>query len=87
MLMAKTTEDFLMSGETARRLGVSTQAVMDFINRGDLPVAGRTSAGYNLFRASDVERLAEQRRKHPPKRGRKKATKVTKKKGRSRTKK
>jgi len=60
-----------MSGETARRLGVSPQAVTDFIRRGDLPVAARTSAGFNLFRASDVDRLVEHRKKNPAKRGRK----------------
>ena len=67
--MANPSEEFLMAGETARRLGVSTQTVMDFVRRGDLPAAGHTTAGYNLFREADVMALVKKRNANPPRRG------------------
>ncbi len=87
--MAEETPNYLMVSEVARRLGVAGKTVGDIVKRGELRVAGTTSAGYRLYRDEDVEALAKLRSKTPPRRGpaagtggrpKKKVAKVTKKK-------
>ena len=93
----KTEQEFMTSGEVARVLGVSNQHVHQLAVGGLLPVAIRTGKGMRLFRVTDVERLAKERKESPPKTGpkpgfrkvakgtKKKAAKVTKKKATSTT--
>ena len=72
-------DDLLNTSDAARFLGVSADWVRDLSNKGRIP-AMRTSAGHRLFKRSDLEKLAAERRKSPPQRGRppkKKARKVT----------
>ena len=70
MMVHPLNEELLTSGDVARRLGVSGQQVHKLAKAGKLPVAGTTRSGTRLYRATDIERIAEEREKSPPRRGR-----------------
>ena len=70
MLMAgQTPDDLMTSGDVAKRLGISNQHVHTLATTGRLPVAMQTPNRMRLFRRSDIERVAEERQKSPPRRG------------------
>jgi hypothetical protein len=70
MLMARPAPDDLMtSGDVARRLGISNQHVHTLATTGRLPVATQTPNGMRLFRRADIDRVADERQKSPPRRG------------------
>jgi len=50
----------LMTGDVARRLGVTSERVRQLERQGVLK-AERTVSGLRIFNASDVERLARER--------------------------
>ena len=54
--------EFLLAGDAAKRLGLSADMVRVLERRGKLR-ALRTPAGVRLFHASDIEVLAEKRRR------------------------
>ena len=72
-----TEEEFLTSGNVAKRLGISNQYVHTLAKAGRLPVATLTENGLRLYRRADIERIAEERRKSPPRRGGKKRSTKT----------
>jgi len=53
--------DLLTPSAAARILGVVPATVRQMEKTGKLPVATRTSTGWRLFNAKDVERLRRQR--------------------------
>ncbi len=80
--MAKTSpNDLLNTTDAAQVLGLSSDHMRRLSNEGRIP-AMRTVAGHRLFKRSDLEELAAERRRNPPQAGRpkKKARKVVKKK-------
>ncbi len=82
-------ETYLTTGDVAKRFGVTNQYIQLLAKKGKLPVAMRTAGGIRLFRLSDIEAIAEERRVNPPRSGpapgtggrpKKKTRKVAKKK-------
>jgi len=63
-------QEFLMSGDVARILGLSHVSIARLVQAGLLPTAGETPTGYRLYRRADVERLRKERKTNPPRRGR-----------------
>lgn len=63
-------QEFLMSGDVARILGLSYVSVARLVQTGALSTAGQTPTGYRLYRRADVERLKQERKENPPRRGR-----------------
>ncbi|OGQ89547.1 MAG: hypothetical protein A2289_07165 [Deltaproteobacteria bacterium RIFOXYA12_FULL_58_15] len=61
----------LTSNAVARRLGVTRPTIAALVEKRQLAVAARTSSNVLLFREKEVDRLVEERRLNPPKRGRK----------------
>lgn len=49
--------DVMTVGEAARAVGVSTKAIRVWESKGLIPVAARTTTGYRLFTATDLDRL------------------------------
>jgi len=60
--------ELLLAGDAAKRLGLSSDMVRVLERRGKLR-AFRTPAGVRLFRARDIEALAERRRQERETRG------------------
>lgn len=58
VLMDGTDDSLLPIGELARRAGLTVTAVRFYADRGIVPPAGRSPAGYRLYRADAVARLA-----------------------------
>ena len=65
--------DLMMPAEAGALLGVSREQVVKLDRQGRLSSV-RTSNGVRLFRRRDVEALAAERRKNPPRPGRKPKT-------------
>ena len=62
-------DELMTPGDAAPLLGVSVNMVRLLEIKGRLP-ALRTAGGVRLFRRGDVEALAAERRRNPPKPGR-----------------
>ena len=84
----KKNDELMTTGDIAKYLGLTSQYIQTMARREQLPIAETTAGGIRLFRRSDIERLAEERRRNPPRPGpskgrggrpKKKAAKVTKK--------
>jgi hypothetical protein len=56
-------EALIQSGEAARRLDISKSWLRRMVRDGMLTLADETEQGAWLFRASDIDRLAEERRR------------------------
>lgn len=71
MLVARTKhpDQFLTTGDVAKLLGVTNQYVQALARDGKLPVADETAGGIRLFRRGEIERIAEERQRTPPRRG------------------
>ena len=80
-------DEFLTSGDIAKILDVSNQHVYWLVKQGRLPVASRTAGGIRLFRRSEIERIAIERKKSPSHPGRKASKRgpSRKKKGKKKT--
>ncbi len=86
----KNPDELMTTGDIAKFLGLTSQYIQIMARRGQLPITATTAGGIRLFLRSDIERLAEERRKNPPHPGpnkgqggrppTKKARKVAKKK-------
>ena len=63
-----------MTGVVAQHLKLTSTGVIELIKRGELKIIGRTNTGLRLFDRAEVERVAEERRKNPPKVGRPRKT-------------
>ena len=61
--------ELMTTGDVSKLLGLTSQYVQAMSREGKLPVAVTTAGGIRLFRRADIEQLAEQRRKNPPRRG------------------
>lgn len=81
-------DELMTTGDVSKLLGLTSQYVQAMARRGKLPVAETTVGGIRLFRRRDIERIADERRRRPPRRGpakgtggrpRKKAAKVSRK--------
>ncbi len=60
-------EQFLSTGDAARRLNVSSEFIRKLERSGKL-VAMRTAGGQRIFRAEDIEFLASEREKQQTRR-------------------
>jgi excisionase family DNA binding protein len=49
--------DFMTTGDAAKKIGVTSQAIITAADEGRLPVAFRTAGGTRIFRREDVERF------------------------------
>jgi DNA-binding transcriptional MerR regulator len=67
--MTETPFDLVDHSEAARMLGLSREGLRYVVRQGGIAPIGRTTTA-TLYRRSEVERLAAQRRASPPKRGR-----------------
>jgi excisionase family DNA binding protein len=61
-MQAASSEQFLTTSSAARELRVAEGTIRRMAERGELPVL-RTAGGLRLFRRSDIERIAEARRR------------------------
>lgn len=52
---------YLSTADASRVLVVTPATVRLMVKRGELPIAGITEGGIQLFRRTEVERLAKQR--------------------------
>jgi len=71
MLVTRTKDpsQFLTTGDVAKLLGVTNQYVHALIRKGILPVSDQTAGGIRLFRRFEIERVVEERKTNPPRRG------------------
>lgn len=60
--------ELMTSGDAAKALGVSLPMITKLEGAGRLQTAARTVGGFRLFWTRDVERLAKERAKNPPRR-------------------
>ena len=73
-MAAKNPDELMTTGDVSKLLGLTSQYVQAMARQGKLPIAETTAGGIRLFRRSDIDQLAEQRRKNPPRRGPDKGT-------------
>lgn len=65
----KNPDELLTLTDAAEVLGLSRSRVHRFEAEGRLPAHARTAGGVRLFRRGDVEALARERKKNPPRAG------------------
>jgi excisionase family DNA binding protein len=86
-MAANNPNELMTTGDVSKLLGLTSQYIQAMARQGKLPIAETTAGGIRLFRRSDIDKIAEERRKNPPTRGPEKGSggRPPKKKGRPKT--
>ena len=53
--------EIILSGEAARRLGISQQRLAELADEGKVPSVGKTQEGFRLFDPNDIEKARRER--------------------------